>query len=475
MLHGLYTGWLTLPRGVMGRTLLGRQCLRALGTPPSGSDSVKTRLSPNASDGDVYIASVQVAPGNYAFQLNQDGTYDYNARGDSTRQLATIDGISLTFGTLYGEGAMTINDDPPQPAGGPGATFFPNVVYTLGQVVNLQLEAVDPQNDTVTFTVTSGGVPGLSMSTSGLVTGLTTTAGIFGIVTKIADPFGAFTLVTDTITVTNNLPSFLGQLLAQASVSAVALGLIVADNTTPSILPLNTIISQVPAAGQPLVVGSTITFTVSDASLSIGNPNMFPNNILGLTWAGARTHIWKSIVQTSITGKTSSLAYMQYPLVEWDLNYELLNQAAALDDLKKIEGLFNQVQGSTQTFQYQDPSFNAVVAQAFGTGDGATKSFQLVAANANAAGPGAVEIVQAVDFTTAAPQIFINGALQTGTYTIGPTGIVNFTSAPASGTALTWTGAFLYNCRFQVDDLDPNQFMSQFWSLQSIKFRSVVL
>ncbi len=71
------------------------------------------------------------------------------------------------------------------------------------------------------------------------------------------------------------------------------------------------------------------------------------------------------------------------------------------------------------------------------------------------------------------PWITAAGALvDPSAYTIA-NGLVTFASAPGSGAALAWTGYFSFLCRFDADDLDFEQFMSNLWRAQSVKFRSL--
>jgi hypothetical protein len=75
-----------------------------------------------------------------------------------------------------------------------------------------------------------------------------------------------------------------------------------------------------------------------------------------------------------LPGKFSTLGYMQYPTIHWDLNYEVLSQTVAVDELRAIEGLFNAKQAQAGTFLYLDPIFNTVTAEPFGTGTGRRSS-----------------------------------------------------------------------------------------------------
>lgn len=201
---------------------------------------------------------------------------------------------------------------------------------------------------------------------------------------------------------------------------------------------------------------------------------IFPTGIKGLTFAGERMPVWKTGYQESLSGKVSTIRYQQYPIYEWVLNFELLRHDVTPSELLMISGLFNQLAGRWDTFLYQDPLFNAVTLEPFGTGNGTTLAFPLIARHQNIGGPGVDELIQ--NFSTT-PVIRVNGVVQTtpAQYTLGPTGIVTFAAAPGVGLPLTWTGGFYYRCRIQTDMLSFNEFMTNWWQLRSIRFRSVKL
>ena len=72
-----------------------------------------------------------------------------------------------------------------------------------------------------------------------------------------------------------------------------------------------------------------------------------------------------------------------------------------------------------------------------------------------------------------APVIKDNGSVvSSANYSIS-NGLVTFATAPTSGAALTWTGMFGFLCRFEDDSVDFDQFMSNLWQVESLKFRSV--
>jgi Conserved hypothetical protein 2217 (DUF2460) len=51
--------------------------------------------------------------------------------------------------------------------------------------------------------------------------------------------------------------------------------------------------------------------------------------------------------------------------------------------------------------------------------------------------------------------------------------MITFTTASASGHAITATCTYAFNCRFLDDQLDFEEFMNGLWQVQSLKFRSV--
>lgn len=474
-LWGINHGWLGPPRGLYGYPLLGRQTRRALGTPAGGTDSFKTRFSPNIADGDIYCIGMVTTPGNFPLTINDDGTYRFFAGGGGARQVVPANAYAIATG-LYGEGTMAVNDSAPVPT----LPYFNNGTWAVGQSVNIQLSATDPNGDTISYSLSGGAFPpGWSMSSSGQVTGSSTTLGSYGVNIKVSDPYGVFTTVVDSINIALVLPNFSGQQLGQAQAAITALGLGYSSSSIPSGAPVNQVMSQTPPPGTVVTSAITVALVVSDGSLSTGNPNVFPNNILGLTWNGTRTTLWRTGYQESLTGVTTTYAYQQFPIVEWQLDYELLNQVAAIDDLKKIAGLFSSVQGQNGTFLYEDPAFNTAnpSGEVFATSDGSTASYQLVARYTDTGGPTVPEIIQNVQ-PSPAVQIYDNGTvISSANYTISAVGVVTFGAGhiPASGHVLTWTGKFYYRCRFELDDLDPNQFMVNFWSLKTLKFRSVIL
>lgn len=204
---------------------------------------------------------------------------------------------------------------------------------------------------------------------------------------------------------------------------------------------------------------------------------VFPT-LQGLTFDVLRTPVWHTERQVALSGKRSTMAYMQYPLIHFELTFSILRDDLTPSDVKAIVGLFNVLQAGYDTFLFTDPDFNSFSSsnqQAFGTGNGTAGPFQLVANYQNSGGPGYGEIIQNLNGT---PVLYDNGTIITSTnYTIGATGLVTFGAGhfPVASHALTWSGAFYYRCAFDEDKLELTKFMNQWWTIKKLPFTTVKL
>jgi len=196
----------------------------------------------------------------------------------------------------------------------------------------------------------------------------------------------------------------------------------------------------------------------------------------GQVFITSRMPKWNTGALVAPSGMSGRVALQKNPLYEWTLTWDLLrdNKAVTLSELALLVGFFNAVRGQWDTWLFSDPSFNTVTNEPFGAGDGSTKSFPLIATyRPNTSTAGIAELIQNLN---GAPTIKDNGStVSGGLYTIGPTGIITFTTAPTAGHALTWTGSFYYRCVFSSDDAEFSEFMSGLWEQTALKFESIYL
>lgn len=189
-------------------------------------------------------------------------------------------------------------------------------------------------------------------------------------------------------------------------------------------------------------------------------------------WPIKKTPVYSTIVQTPVSGRSElRVPLYVYPRWQFDLDVSYIkgdfqNQFSPFATLL---GFWMQVNGASDDWLYLDPYDQIVANHQFGTGDSSTVAFQL---SRNIGGGS--DIIQNVNGT---PVIFNNGVfVPANQYSIGSTGVVTFGSAPADGAILSWSGSFYFRCRFNKDAYeDLQEDLYQIWSLQGLKFISVIL
>ena len=188
--------------------------------------------------------------------------------------------------------------------------------------------------------------------------------------------------------------------------------------------------------------------------------NVWPT-FAGKGWDIKKRPITSTIIQAADSGAEYRTQRYQYPLYEFDIEIPYLSLA----DAQTLEGFFMGQGGPATPFYLSADNDNAVSAQNFGTGDGTMTHFQLT----KGSGSYWSEPIAGV---AGAPSIYVNGTLTTPA-SVSAAGLVTFSSAPASGAALTWTGNYYYLVRFKEDSLETTQFMSAMYEATTITLRAV--
>lgn len=128
-------------------------------------------------------------------------------------------------------------------------------------------------------------------------------------------------------------------------------------------------------------------------------------------------------------------------------------------------GLFLQMQGQFGTFLYTDPTDSAATNQTFATGDGATTTFTF------SRFMGA--FLEPVGWVTGVSSVFLNSVAQPSGWSLSARNSLVFAIAPGPGVSIGATFTYAFECRFDSDDQDFEEFMANLWKVDSIKFRSV--
>lgn len=190
---------------------------------------------------------------------------------------------------------------------------------------------------------------------------------------------------------------------------------------------------------------------------------------------------WNTLVNTPASRRGQvRIPLQQFPIWEFDLNMSYLKGTEQINSAYEyLIGFYNDVQGGAKSFLFIDLNdFNVTQTGTVGStegllavGDGVTTQFQLVRQWG-----GSVDIVQ--NPGPAPINLYVNGTLQTITsqYTYTTQGgVITFVTAPPVNAVITWSGTFYYRIRFMEDTLDDlQQIYYQVWSLESLKFESVI-
>ena len=196
-------------------------------------------------------------------------------------------------------------------------------------------------------------------------------------------------------------------------------------------------------------------------------------SLAGLSWSRHKKPGFSTRVASHVSGREVRVALMTYPLYEFEAVYSGLASSATVafaglgaSSLQSLMGFFLQLQGQFGTFLYTDPDDNTVAGQAFGTGDGATTSFAMMRSLGG--------FLEPVGWVGSIANVYLNGTPQSsGNYSLTAPNTLVFTSAPASGVTVSADFSYAFNCRFLDDQMDFEEFMSNLWKLDSMKFRSV--
>ncbi len=196
-------------------------------------------------------------------------------------------------------------------------------------------------------------------------------------------------------------------------------------------------------------------------------------SLAGLAWSRHKKPGFSTRVAAHVSGREVRVALMSYPLYEFEAVYNGLASSATAgfaglgaSSLQSLMGFFLQLQGQFGTFLYTDPDDNTVTGQAFATGDGSTTSFTMERSLGG--------FLEPVGWVTSIANVYLNGAAQSGSaYSLTTPNTLTFATAPGSGVVVSADFSYAFNCRFLDDQMDFEEFMSNLWKLDSMKFRSV--
>jgi len=136
--------------------------------------------------------------------------------------------------------------------------------------------------------------------------------------------------------------------------------------------------------------------------------------------------------------------------IDWDIcrhKYTVPYKNISGEAYLAIKKVFLMCRGRGHTFLHNDLADHIATDEPFATGDGVTQTFQLHKLSADDSG---AEYDRVITKPDASVVIKSNGSVVSATVST-TSGVVAFSSAPASGAVLTWSGPFFVHVRFDMD------------------------
>jgi uncharacterized protein (TIGR02217 family) len=189
---------------------------------------------------------------------------------------------------------------------------------------------------------------------------------------------------------------------------------------------------------------------------------------------------FRNVIQEAISGNEQRFAQWTKCRGVGNLSYGLLTSSNPLGDFAAILAMFRAHSGSLYPWRFRDWSDYTTTDEIFGTGNGVTTAFQLVKtydpSQILLGTPGSIFYVRSITLVNGAPTIKVDGVTKTVVtdYTISASGVVTFTSAPANGLLVTWTGVFDVPVRFDTDQLPVVMNESDLTAIGSIPIKEVI-
>ncbi len=199
-------------------------------------------------------------------------------------------------------------------------------------------------------------------------------------------------------------------------------------------------------------------------------PPSFPT-LAGLGWSVHKKPVFSTLVANHVSGREVRDALYQNPIWRFELTFEAMDSTAntyptlGANSLQTLMGFFLQLQGQFGTFLYADPTDSSATNATFATGDGVTTTFTM------SRFIGA--FLEPVGWVLGVGNVFLNGINQPSGWSLSQPNSLVFTSPPGAGVLIGANFSYAFQCRFDSDEIDFEEFMSDLWKAESVKFRSV--
>ena len=157
---------------------------------------------------------------------------------------------------------------------------------------------------------------------------------------------------------------------------------------------------------------------------------------------------WSTSVVTTVSGHERRNANWSQARGRWNVAHGLKRR----EQVAELIAFFRARMGRAYGFRFKDWTDHQALAQTLGTGDGSTKSFQLVKRYAS----GGEVVIRIVTKPVAGTvKLYRDGVQATSGWSVDTaTGIATFTTAPAAGVTVTADFEFDVPARFDTDQME---------------------
>jgi len=189
---------------------------------------------------------------------------------------------------------------------------------------------------------------------------------------------------------------------------------------------------------------------------------------------------FRNIIQESISGTEQRVQVWAKCRGEWDISYTIMDLDDTAGTFRAVIALFRAHRGNLLPFPFKDWTDYQLTDELIGVGDGSGTSFQVIKTYDPSEillnTPGSLTYVREIYLPANDVVVKVDGVTKviTTDYTIGPTGIIAFVSAPASTKPVTVSGEFDVPVRFNTTALDLVINENNIAQINSLPIREVV-
>jgi hypothetical protein len=178
--------------------------------------------------------------------------------------------------------------------------------------------------------------------------------------------------------------------------------------------------------------------------------NLILPDFVGMAMDRKRNPQFATRIKATVSGKEHHQRFSAYPVWHFTVPIDYLVNDLERSELDQLMGFIVAHGGQEGSWLYDCPRYNAVDMMSLGVGNGVNTQYQLRVVESH------YGFVEPINNPKADGQIYVDGVLIDNSvippvYSISPTGLLTFDTAPLAGQAIHWTGGYYHRCRFDTE------------------------